>query len=122
MSNIYDFVGEVVDEPIKSNNAAGDIRLLWDKPQRQRLRNQTLRSASGNKTMTYTLLYYIPGLTTYCGLHGIPIITGYMTGCYLFRYRQNGELRVAHVGTDDLKQDWSDKAKAAWKSIVANHM
>lgn len=114
---IHDFVGEEIDEPVRSNNAVGDVRTLWHQVQKQRLKNQTLRSTSG-KTMPYTLLYYIPGLTTYCGIRGIPIITGYMSGCYLFRYRSNGELRAAHVGTDDIKKDWSDHAKDAWKSLA----
>jgi len=114
---IYDFVGEVIDEPIKSNNAVGDVRLLWDKAQVQRLKNLTLRSING-KTLPYTLLYFIPGLTTFCGIRGIPVITGYMSGCYLFRFRHHGELRAAHVGTHDTLTQWSDKAKDAWKSFA----
>jgi hypothetical protein len=115
--NIADFIGEIVQDPIKSNNAVGDVRLLWDHPQKQRALNQVLTADSG-KTLPYTLLYYIPGLTTYCGVRAVPILTGYMSGCYLFRYRYNGELRAAHVGTDDLRTDWSDKAKDAWKTIA----
>ena len=114
---IHDFVGETVDEPIRSNNAVGDVRLLWDKAQKLRLRNQMLRSTTG-KTLPFTLLYFVPGLTTYCGLRGIPVITGYMSGCYLFRYRRRGELRAAHVGTHDNLDEWSTKAKDAWKRVA----
>lgn len=114
---IYDFIGEEFNEPIQSNNSVGDLRTLWHKVQRQRLKNQILRSTSG-KILPFTLLYYIPGLTTYCGIRGIPIITGYMSGCYLFRYRSNGELRAAHVGTHDTNKEWNDHAKDAWKSLT----
>lgn len=117
--NIYDFIGEVINEPIKSNSAISDVRTLWHRPQKQRLKNQVLRSDSG-KTITYTLLYFVPGLTTFCGLrYGTPVITGYMSGCYLFRYRRHGELRAAHVGTHDNLKEWSDKAKDAWKSYAS---
>lgn len=115
--NIYDFVGEEMNDPIRSNTAVGDLRNIWHKVQKQRLKNQTLRSTSG-KSAQYTLLYFVPGLTTYCGIRGIPVITGYMSGCYLFRYRSNGELRAAHVGTHDTNKEWSDKAKDAWKSLT----
>ncbi|MBW8785379.1 MAG: hypothetical protein JF593_12215 [Novosphingobium sp.] len=117
--NIQDLIGEVIDEPIRSNTAIGDVRTLWDRPQLQRLKNQTMRSQSG-KIAQYTLLYFIPGLTTYCGIRGTPVLTGYMSGCYLFRFRHNGELRAAHVGTHDNLTDWSDKAKTAWKWIANN--
>jgi hypothetical protein len=46
------------------------------------------------------------------------VLTGYMSGCYLFRFRHNGELRAAHVGTHDTLKEWSDKAKAAWKALT----
>lgn len=117
--NIHDFVGEVIDEPVRSNSAVGDVRQLWHKAQLQRLKNQYLRSTSG-KIMPYTLLYYIPGLTTHCGIRGTPVITGYMSGCYLFRFRYNGALRAGHVGTHDSLTAWSDKAKDAWKALTRN--
>ena len=115
--NIHNFVGQVIDEPIKSNTEVGDVRLLWHKPQLQRAKGQTLRSTSGN-TLPYTLLYFIPGLTTHCGIRGQTVLTGYMSGCYLFRFRYNGVLRAAHVGTHDNLKDWSDKAKDAWKALA----
>ncbi|WP_444995365.1 hypothetical protein [Aliikangiella sp. IMCC44359] len=115
--NIYDFVGEEMDDPIQSNNNIGDLRNLWHKVQKQRLKNRILRSTSG-KMIQHTLLYYVPGLTTYCGMRGLPVITGYMSGCYLFRYRSRGELRAAHVGTHDTNKEWNDKAKDAWKSLT----
>jgi hypothetical protein len=115
--NIYNYIGKEIDNPIRSNNDLGDIRNLWHKVQKQRVKNLTLRSPD-IASMRYTLLYYVPGLTTFCGIRGIPVITGFMSGCYLFRYRSKGELRAAHIGTHDTKKEFSDKAKDAWKSLV----
>jgi len=114
---LQDIVGKSINEPIRSNNAVGDVRLLWHKVQKQRLKGLHLNASDGT-TLAYTLLYYIPGLTTFCGVRGTPILTGYMSGCYLFRYKRHGELRVAHVGTDDTKANWSTQAKNAWKSFA----
>jgi hypothetical protein len=115
--NIYNYIGKEIDNPIRSNNDLGDIRNLWHKVQKQRVKNLTLRSPD-IASMRYTLLYYVPGLTTFCGIRGIPVITGFMSGCYLFRYRSKGELRAAHIGTHDTNDDLSNKAKNAWKSLV----
>ncbi len=120
--NFMNLIGEEMESPIKSNNAVGDLRGQWHKVQKQRSKNQLIRTTSG-KSQIYTLLYFIPGLTTFCGIRGIPVMTGFMSGCYLFRYRSRGQLRAAHVGTHDTKEEWSNKAKSAWKSLVAkNHI
>lgn len=115
---LHDIVGKSINEPIKSNNSVGDVRLLWGTAQQQSLTGQTLTALDGT-TLGYTLLYYIPGLTTWCAVGGAPILTGYMSGCYLFRYKVAGQMRVAHVGTDDTKADWSKRAKDAWKALAA---
>lgn len=80
---LQDIVGKLIDDPIKSNNAVGDVRQLWDTAQQQSLTGQTATATDGT-TMGYTLLYFIPGLTTWCALQGTPVLTGYMSGCYLF--------------------------------------
>jgi len=117
---LEDFIGETFDDPCRSIPIGGDIRDLWDKPQRLRERGKILRSASG-KTMVYTQLAYVPGLTATCGVRGVPILTGYMSGCFLFRYTDaDGQMRVAHVGTDIDNPEAGDKAKAAWKTIANN--
>lgn len=116
---LSDMIGKSVNEPIHSNNSLGDIRAFWDSPQKQRVKGQHLLAKDGT-SLTYTLLYFIPGLTTYCPHRRTPILTGYMSGCYLFRYRLHGQLYVAHVGTHDTNQEWSDKAKSAWKTFVAS--
>ncbi len=115
--SVRDFVGKSVPEPIRHNHAVGDIRLLWDNVRLMRLKNQATIANDGT-ALPNTLLYYIAGLSTYCGLRNLPVITGYMSGCYLFRYRSNGNIRVAHVGTHDSNAELSDKAKDTWKAFV----
>ncbi|MEY1555827.1 hypothetical protein AB3Y40_09355 [Yoonia sp. R2331] len=105
-------------EPIRHNAAVGDIRPLWDRPRKLRLKNQGTVASDGT-ALQNTLLYYIAGLTTFCGLRHVPVITGYMSGCYLFRYRRNGDMRVAHVGTHDANAELSTRAKDAWKAYAA---
>jgi hypothetical protein len=116
--NIQDFIQEQIDNPITSKSVP-DLTKLWGQAQKIRDLGQTLKSADGRKTMTYTQLYYVPGLTTYCGIHGTPILTGYMSGCYLFRYRDNNAMQAAHVGTHDTNKEANDHAKDAWKNLVA---
>jgi hypothetical protein len=115
--NVYDLVGDKIINPITSK-ASPDLRSLWDEPREVCDLNQTLWSADRRKNAVFSQLYYIPGLTTFCDIRGAPILTGFMSGCYLFRYRDRGALRAAHVGTHDTNKDWNDKAKAAWKGLA----
>ena len=114
---IADFVKESFDPPIKSDPALKDVRNLWDRPHMARLKHQQLKA--GAKVLPYTLLYYQPGLVTHAGLRGETILTGNMSGCFLFRYRRQGQLRVAHVGTDLEHPELSKEAKKVWKDYVA---
>lgn len=116
--NIQDFVGQKVINPITSKNVP-DVRSLWDEARKVRDLHQTLWTADRRKSMMFTQLYYVPGLTTFCGIRGTPVLTGFMSGCYLFRYKDNGVLRAAHIGTHDTNKEANDKAKAAWKALVA---
>jgi hypothetical protein len=118
---IHDFVGKKIVNPITSKNVP-NLRSLWHKVQIVRDKGLIMRTdptAPPLLSMPYTQLYYVPGLTTFCGIRGVPVLTGFMSGCYLFRYRSNGELRAAHVGTHDTNKEANDKAKAAWKALVA---
>jgi len=116
--NIHDFVGEKIFNPIKSKNVP-NLKEQWDQVRKVRDKGHTLLSVDRRKMMTFTQLYYVPGLTTVCGISGVPVLTGFMSGCYLFRYRDNGALYAAHVGTHDTNQKANDKAKAAWKNHIA---
>lgn len=115
--SIYDFVGQQIDNPIK-NNGAPVKSTMYGEPQKLRALNQTLRTLDGSKQMQFTLLYYVAGLTTYCGIRGTPILTGFMSGCYLFRFRKNGVLRAAHVGTDNTNETLNVAAKKAWRKLT----
>lgn len=116
--NIHDFAGQKIFNPIKSRNVP-DLKAQWDQVRKIRDKGQTLLSMDRRLMMTITQLYYVPGLTTYCGIAGTPVLTGFMSGCYLFRYRENGALRAAHVGTHDTNAEANKKAKDAWKSLIA---
>ncbi len=115
--SIYQMIGEKFPDPIKVNGAVGDLRRVWDTAQNHCLVGQSMRSESG-KVLNYTLLYYTAGLTTWCAGGAATVLTGYMSGCFLFRYRQHGQIRFAHVGTDSVSKDLNDHAKASWKALT----
>jgi len=65
-----------------------------------------------------SFLEYVPGEVTTVRLQR-PVLTGPMSGCYLFRYTVGGP-RIAHVGTHDLGPDspLSVQAKNNWRAYV----
>lgn len=67
---------------------------------------------------TFTYLKYVPGAVTIAALGG-GVMTGPLSGCYIFRYTQNGQ-KVAHVGTAHSATDAGTiAAKTAWRALVA---
>lgn len=67
---------------------------------------------------TFTYLKYVPGAVTVAALGG-GVMTGPLSGCYIFRYTQNGQ-KVAHVGTASSPVDVGTiAAKRAWRTLVA---
>lgn len=67
---------------------------------------------------TFTYLKYVPGAVTVATLGG-PVMTGPLSGCYIFKYTQGGQ-KVAHVGTANTAIDpGTVAAKTAWKTLVA---
>lgn len=82
------------------------------------------RGRSGNFVLTgqswpFTFLKYVPGRTTVVAM-GNGLLTGPMSGCYLFRYTQAGVVMFAHVGTaDDPGDPRSAQAKADWLTIIS---
>lgn len=119
--SLQNLVGKTFPNPIVKDPGTPDGSALWGRHDvfNRRARGQTLRATDGT-TLTYDLLYYIEGLTTYCALHGNAILTGMMTGCYLFRFRSRGEWRVAHCGTDGNSAANTARAKADWKRYAAS--
>lgn len=119
--SLQSLVGKTFRNPIVKDPGTPQGSALWGTHDvfNKRARGQTLTATDGT-TLRYDLLYYIEGLTTYCSLQGNPILTGMMTGCYLFRYRSRGELRVAHCGTDSNSAANTDRAKADWRRYAAS--
>jgi hypothetical protein len=73
---------------------------------------------SSNPPWTYNFLIYVPGIVTTTTL-GTGVMTGPMSGCYLFKYTLQGA-RMAHVGTETSPQTpASQEAKTAWKALAA---
>lgn len=62
-------------------------------------------------------LWWYPGENTTCRLQR-PVLTGPMSGCYLFRYVSGGP-RIVHIGTCEVAQE-SLRTKQNWK-IYVNH-
>lgn len=71
-----------------------------------------------NAPWNITFLEYIPGEVTTARLQR-PVLTGPMSGCYLFRYVVGGP-RISHVGTHDLGPDapLSIRAKNNWRAYI----
>ena len=67
----------------------------------------------------FAFLKYCAGEVTTCALAG-GVLTGPMSGCYLFRYSSGGGNSVAHVGTDNTPTSpGTIRAKAIWNAMVA---
>lgn len=65
-------------------------------------------------------LKYVPGAVTVAPLQGRPVMTGPLSGCYIFRYTQNGS-KLAHVGTSHNATDPGTlAAKTAWGGVMAD--
>jgi hypothetical protein len=75
--------------------------------------------APGAAPWMFAFLRYVAGAVTTCTLAG-PVMTGPMSGCYLCRYTQNGQQRLAHIGTAHSETSEDTVAvKAAWVALVA---
>lgn len=75
---------------------------------------------SQNPPWTFTFLIYIPGTVTTTALTQ-DVMTGPMSGCYLFKYTRQGA-RIAHVGTESSPStSASVAAKTAWKALIARN-
>jgi hypothetical protein len=76
------------------------------------------KQTSGNPPWAFNFLIYVPGIVTTTAL-GTDVMTGPMSGCYLFKYSLHG-VRMAHVGTESSPQTpASQEAKTAWKALAA---
>ena len=69
-----------------------------------------------NPPWVFSFLKYWEGAVT-TGPLGTPMMTGPLTGCYVFKYNRNG-LHMAHVGTGATTES-STRAKQAWVNFAA---
>lgn len=81
----------------------------------------TRQTAFRGPPWNYTLLEYVPGLVTASSATNPGgTLTGWMSGCFLFRYTLGGKRYFAHVGTDIASPEKSVEAKRIWLDFVAN--
>ena len=67
---------------------------------------------------SFTWLKFVPGWITVAPLT-TPVLTGPMSGCYLFTFLDGGRQYVAHVGTSGKPDsDESTAVKRAWKAFI----
>src|SRR3954468_20774495 len=72
-----------------------------------------------NMPWTFTFLKYFAGVVTTAGLQ-TAILTGPMSGCYLFTYTKDGQRKLAHVGTGDTPGcEETINVKKAWRKLLA---
>ena len=77
------------------------------------------RNLVGGTPWRFTFLKYWAGEVTTSALAG-GVLTGPMSGCYLFRYTHAGRPSVAHVGTDTTPDSAGTvRAKAVWRAMMA---
>jgi len=62
---------------------------------------------------SFRFLKYIEGETTVCHL-GTGVLTGPLSGCWIFRYNGQGGASVAHVGTVGATDKRTVEAKQTW--------
>ena len=114
------YIGKSLNNPVTNPQLSqADLEAKWDAP--QKMRNKAVGAALSDGTnLVHTYLMYVPGLVTYCTIGPLPVWTGDMTGCFLFRFRMNGKLCAAHVGTDSTDEDKNRHAKATWLALMNN--
>jgi hypothetical protein len=77
---------------------------------------------AGQPHWIISFLDYFPGKVTVAQLAQFPVLTGPMSGCFLFRYNeQGGSTWCAHVGTSET-EEVSVEAKRNWKSFAQTRM
>jgi hypothetical protein len=71
-----------------------------------------------NKPWNFTFLKYYVGAVTTAPL-GTDLVTGPMTGCFLFTFTHGGQQKLAHVGTGGTRDcNESVEVKKAWVELL----
>ncbi|MEM6468228.1 MAG: hypothetical protein AAF802_01570 [Planctomycetota bacterium] len=68
---------------------------------------------------TGIFLPYRPNAINYVVPQGKDVVSSRFTGCYMAKYKVNGELRVAHVATPDCNEAWSALKSQQGVEVVA---
>jgi hypothetical protein len=67
----------------------------------------------------YRWLTYLPYRNTFTPFTGVDILTGFMSGCHVIAYTENGRPYLAHVGTAD-NANRNQVTKDAWNNYAAS--
>lgn len=72
-----------------------------------------------NTNWSFSFLKYVPGVVTVASRQK-PVLTGPMSGCFLFKYANGGPEMVAHVGTANADDSVDTvAAKNSWRNFAA---
>lgn len=80
--------------------------------------NITTKGFTMKMPIRYTWLDYAPGGTARLPLGGSDILTGYMSGCLLTTWRDNGVKYVGHVGTITGNTEANRRVKGAFSAAM----
>jgi hypothetical protein len=75
----------------------------------------------GMAAWNISFLDYFPGKVTAVQLSQYPVLTGPMSGCYLFRYQDQGSTWCSHVGTGET-EEVTTQGKRNWKLYAQSQM
>jgi hypothetical protein len=72
-----------------------------------------------NTNWSFAFLQYVAGAVTVAS-HQKSVLTGPMSGCFLFKYSDGGPEMVAHVGTANAEDSAATKtAKDSWRHVAS---
>lgn len=76
------------------------------------------RWVNTNMDWSFVFLQYVAGAVTVASRQK-SVLTGPMSGCFLFKYRDGGPEKIAHVGTANAPDSEETKtAKQSWQSVA----
>jgi hypothetical protein len=120
MAMPYDLVGRYIDYTVDMGGGKANGQVLTNKTSNASVNVYNTGLVRTGPPWTFTYLKYVLGAVTVCPLTR-PVMTGPLSGCYIFRYTQNGP-KLAHVGTAHTPTDDSTvQAKTAWRGLIANN-
>ena len=115
-----DLVGRYVEYTVDMGGGLDNGKVLANKTSNAIVKVYNSGLVRTGPTWNFTYLKYVLGAVTVCPLTG-PVMTGPLSGCYIFRYTKNGP-KLAHVGTAHIPTDESTKAaKRAWRGLIATN-